>query len=75
MSPLGDELTERFVQMFQGVMKASEHDGSSLQHRLSNFLLTYRSPPHAKTYESPSSLLLKREVRTQLNLLKPDGRT
>ncbi|MGJ8945921.1 hypothetical protein AB9K17_23820, partial [Salmonella enterica subsp. enterica serovar Kentucky] len=68
---------ERFVQTFKRAMKASQHDGKSLQHRLSNFLLTYRSAPHATTNQSPSSLFLKREVFTfkpatlslQINLL------
>ena len=56
-------------------MKASEYDGKSMQHRLSNFLLTYGSAPHATTNQSPSSLFLKREVRTRFDLLKPDGET
>ena len=55
-------------------MKASQHDGKSLQHRLSNFLLTYYIAPHAITNQSPSSLFLKREVRTRFDLMKPDNK-
>ena len=73
--PSSNGLAERFVQTFKRAMKASEYDGKSMQHRLSNFLLTYRSAPHATTNQSPSSLFLKREVRTRFDLLKPDGET
>ena len=45
---------------------------NSLQQRLQNFLLTYRSTPHATTGSSPSKLFLNREVRTRLTLTKPD---
>ena len=45
----------------------------TLQHQLSNFLLTYRSTPHATTNQSPCSLFLKREVRTRFDLMKPDS--
>ena len=71
--PSSNGLAERFVQTFKRAMKASQHDGKSLQCRLSNFLLTYRSAPHATTNQSPSSLFLKREVRTRFDLMKPDN--
>ncbi len=71
--PSSNGLAERFVQTFKRAMKAGEKDGKSLQHGLSNFLLTYRSTPHATTNQSPSALFLKREVRTRLDLMKPDG--
>ena len=35
-------------------------------------LLCYRSTPHATTGRSPALLLLQRELRTRLHLLKPD---
>ena len=71
--PSSNGLAERFVQTFKRAMRASEHDGKSFQHRLSNFLLTYRSSPHATTNQSPCSLFLKREVRTRFDLMKPNG--
>lgn len=43
----------------------------TLQHRLANFLLMYRSTPHTVIAVSPAELFLKRQVRTRLSLLKP----
>lgn len=47
--PSSNGLAEWFVQTFKRAMKAGEKDGITLQHRLSNFLLTFRSTPHATT--------------------------
>ncbi len=42
-----------------------------LSHWLANFLLTYRSTPHATTQRSPCSLFIGRDIRTRLDLLRP----
>lgn len=63
---------ERFIQTFKKSMKASVHDGLTLQHRLQNFLLSYRSTPHATTKQSPAELFLKRSIRTRFDILRPD---
>ena len=54
-------LAKRFVQ----IMKHAKHQ------RLNSFLLAYRSTPHATTKASPASLLLKRPLRTNFDLLRP----
>ena len=43
-----------------------------LHPKIQNFLLTYRSTPHATTHVSPAKLFLNREVHTRLSLIKPD---
>jgi transposase InsO family protein len=44
----------------------------STQHKLDNFLLTYRSTPQTVTGRSPAELFLKRELRTRFSMLKRD---
>lgn len=52
-------------------MKVGEHDGLTLQHQSQNFLMTYRSTPHATTGQSPASLFPGRPIRTQFDLVRP----
>ena len=52
-------------------LKAGSSSGTSTTQRLANYLLRYRSSPHATTGCTPSSLFLKCELRTRLDLLKP----
>ena len=70
--PASNGLVERFVRTFKEAMKAGKNDGLTLSHRLANFLLAYRTIPHATTQRSPCSLFLGRTVRTRLDLLKPN---
>ena len=51
-------------------MKAGEGDGRLLQHRLSAFLLSYRTTLHTVTNEAPCRLFLQRKLRIKLNLLR-----
>ena len=70
--PSTNGLVERFVQTFKRAMRAGESEGKSMEHRLANFLLTYRSTPHATTNVAPCDLFLKRHLRTRFDLLRPD---
>ena len=70
--PSSNGAVERLVQSFKKSLKASESDGRTVSHRLSSFLFTYRSTPHASTKASPSELFLKRSLRTHLDLLLPN---
>ena len=44
----------------------------SLKHRLANFLLRYGTAPHSTTGIAPAELLMRRQLRTRLSLVKPD---
>ena len=70
--PASNGAVERFNQTFKRAMKSANRQGAPLLWALNNFLLVYRSTPHATTGETPSSLFLKRAIRTRLDLLKPD---
>ena len=70
--PASNGAVERLVQSFKQAMKATVGNGLTLQQRLTAFLMSYRSTPHATTKETPSKLFLGREIRTRFDLLRPD---
>lgn len=76
--PASNGFAERGVQIVKKALKAHvleedhKREKRTIQHRLSNFLLKYRTTPHTKTGETPSALFLKRQLRTRLSLIKPD---
>ena len=69
--PSSNGLAERFVQTLKRSLKATEKEGKSIQHRLSQFLFEYRVTPHATTNTPPSQLFLCRTLRTRFDLLRP----
>ena len=69
--PASNGLAEWFVQSLKKALKSTVNSGLSLQHRLSNFLLSYRSTLDATTGMSPSSLFLHCLIRTRLDLIHP----
>lgn len=70
--PATNGLAERFVQTLKHALKTSQGQGK-LHQRLHNFLLNYRNSPHATTKTSPASLMLKRDLRTTFDLIKPSA--
>ena len=70
--PSSNGAVERFVQTFKQAMKAGEKDGRTLEHRLSSFLLAYRSTPNATTNCAPATLFLNRSLRTRMDLVRHD---
>ncbi|XP_030753172.1 uncharacterized protein LOC115880175 [Sitophilus oryzae] len=45
---------------------------ATLQSNLNQFLRQYRKAPHSTTGQSPAQLFLGRDLRTRLNLTRPD---
>ena len=76
--PASNGFAEKGVQIIKKALKAqvlneqNTTEPRTIQHRLANFLLKYRSTPHTTTGETPAALFLKRELRTKLTLIKPD---
>ncbi|MES9884563.1 MAG: RNase H-like domain-containing protein [Sedimenticola sp.] len=74
--PSSNGAAERAVQVLKQALKTQVVDvgnsNLSLRHRLARFLFKYRTVPHTVTGESPSSLFMKRELRSRLTLLRPN---
>ena len=63
-------LAERMVQLFKNHMNASKGSKLSIQRRIENFLLTYRSTKLLTTGRTLASLFLAREPRTSSECAK-----
>ena len=70
--PSSNGLAEGFVCAFKQSMKVGEKSGNFLQQRLDNSLLRYRTTPHATMQYNPASLILRRDLCTHMDLLKPN---
>ena len=70
--PATNGIAERFVQTFKKAILAGKGYARSSQHKLASFLLHYRSTPHSVTGVPPCVLLNNRQLKTVLDLLKPD---
>ena len=69
--PASNGLAERAVQTVKrGVLKTA----GSLEERLEKFLLMYRVTPQCTTGKMPCELLMRRRLRTRLDLVKPSLR-
>lgn len=72
--PSSNGQAERFVQIFKQSLRASKDDRGTLPTKLFRFLLAYRNTPHSTTGVTPAELLMKRPLRTRLDLLRPSLR-
>ena len=72
--PASNGAAERFVQTLKNSLKAAKANQQNVAHKLSNFLLSYRRTPNSTTMESPAKLFLGREIKSRLDLIKPDLR-
>ena len=70
--PSSNGLAERFVQTFKQGLKAARK--GSTQTKLANFLLAYRNAPHSTTGVSPATLFRGHNLRSRLDLIKPQIR-
>ena len=70
--PATNGLAERFVQTLKQSLRVSKKEDRTLQHRVATFLINYRNARHSITEESPAQLMIGRELRSRLHLLKPN---
>ncbi|XP_052219146.1 uncharacterized protein K02A2.6-like [Dreissena polymorpha] len=70
--PSTNGLVERFNASFKSSICAMNSETDDLNQKLNCFLHTYRNTPHSTTGETPAKLFLGRDLRSRLDLLKPD---
>lgn len=76
--PQSNGAAERAVQttkkaLLKQVLEDAENGTNrSLQHRIDKFVFCYRTTPHTFTGRTPAELFVRRKLRTQLSLLRPD---
>ena len=68
--PATNGLAEKAVQTFKQFLRKSSE--GSLEEKLQQFMFQYRITPHSTTGSSPAQLLLGRQPRSRLDLLRPD---
>lgn len=72
--PATNGLAERFVQTFKKSIKAMKKEDISLKHKVENFLFVYRNSIHATTNQTPAMLFMNRNLKSRIDLLKPNIR-
>ncbi|CAG9135829.1 unnamed protein product [Plutella xylostella] len=69
--PSSNGAAESAVKIIKTCLKKAIFERENLDLALDRYLLMYRSTPHSATGRSPAELLLGRELRTPLHLLRP----
>ena len=68
--PASNGLAERYVKEVKYALRRA--NGGNMTVKLAKWLISYRSTPNATTGVTPASMMFGREVKTRLQLLKPD---
>ena len=63
----------RFAQLYYYLLKAMGTTSANLTRNLNTFLQHFRKTPHAETKDSPAKLFLGRNIRTRLDLVRPQA--
>ena len=67
-------LVECFAQTFKEALRMAMPERKCLPQKLAKFLLAYKTTPQTTTGETPVILLMERNIRTRLDVLKPNIR-
>eukprot|EP00731_Ephydatia_muelleri_P006892 Em0003g1140a len=72
--PTTNGLAEHFVQALKQALQASKKEKKSLSHRVSSFLIQYGNARHSTLDTTPAQMMIKRDLRCRLHLLRPNVR-
>lgn len=71
--PATNGQAKRYVQTTKDALKAMSTTRGSLQRDINEFLRQYRKAPHTTTGHPPALLFLGRNIRTRIDLVRPDS--
>lgn len=69
--PSSNGEAERFVRTFKNALRAKKDQNISMNRKLCEFLLTYRTTPHSSTRRTPAEMM-GRPLRTRLDVVRPN---
>ena len=70
--PASNGMAERAVQVVKNGLKKTKETNESLETRLYRYLLHYNKIPQSATGTPPCQLLMKRTIRSRIDVIKPD---
>ncbi|XP_054724307.1 uncharacterized protein K02A2.6-like [Uloborus diversus] len=70
--PSSNGQAERYVYTVKQALRAMQSHPGNINQKLSTFLMNYRKAPNLTTLQSPAMLFLKREIRTRIDLVRPN---
>ena len=70
--PSSNGQAERLVQKVKKSLNTKQ-SSRTVSHKISIFLLRYRTTPNCTTGKTPAELLMKKELRTRLSFLRPES--
>jgi len=70
--PATNGIAEPFVQTFKQALCAVLTEKKTIFRKLTKFLLACRTIPHVLTIEAPAVLLMQRDLKMRLDILKPN---
>ena len=70
-NPKNNGQAEIMVKVLKQKLATMKHKQITLQHKIANFLMSYRNAPHVTTGERPCMLMFNRSLRTRFDIMRP----
>src|SRR5690606_10915838 len=69
--PASNGQVERYVQSFKSSLEKMGEEEGTMSEKLNRFLIEQHACPSAVTGKSPSEMLMGRQIKTRLDLVRP----